>query len=88
MSQNEIEIKLIAAIVHIQQLSGREYLTLDGNSNVFDACPGFDSLNAVEVTTMISNQFNLNLEFNNAFVDGNKVLTISESAKRIQSLLK
>lgn len=83
MNQAEIEQMLIKVVCGIQEQSGRAHIPVSGGTRPILDMEGFDSLNGVEATVDVIVQLELELEFNNVFVDAGQALTIEEAAKRI-----
>lgn len=83
MKQAEIEQMLIKVVCDIQEQSGREVVDVCGETCPILDLEDFDSLNGVEATVDVFDQLELELDFNNVFVEGNQALTITQAAKRI-----
>jgi len=83
MTQSEIELMIIKAVCDIQEQSGREASDVTSETCPIEDLDDFDSLNGVEATVEIFDELQLELDFNNVFIDGDQVLTIAEAAKRI-----
>ncbi|CAG1020726.1 hypothetical protein MTYM_00477 [Methylococcales bacterium] len=83
MNQSKLEQMLIDVVCQLQQISGRDYADVGIQTKPVEDVPGFDSLNAVEATVEIICSLNVDLEFNNVFVKGEKILTIREAATRL-----
>lgn len=83
MTQSELEKMIIDVVCKIQQLSGREMITVTSDTRPVTELPGFDSLNGVEATIDVMDRLELDLVFNNVLVDDSKALTVSEAAKRL-----
>lgn len=88
MNQSELEQILIDVVCQLQQTSGREATGVGIQSKPAVDVPGFDSLNAVEATVEVICRLNVDLEFNNVFVEGEKILTIQEAATRLLNHLQ
>ena len=83
MTQSEIELLLIKTVCDIQEQSGREKVAVSSDTCPIEDLEDFDSLNGVEATVEIFDELQLELDFNNVFVNGDEALTIAEAAKRI-----
>jgi len=88
MNQTEIERMLIAVVCELQQLSGREIVTVSSKTRPVLDMPGFDSLNGVEATVGALDRLNLDLDFNNVFVENDKALTIQQAAARLHACIQ
>ena len=87
MNKKEMEQLLIDAVRKIQEASGREVVAMGPAMRPVLDMPGFDSLNGVEATVEVLSRLNLQLEFNNAFVEDARALTIGEAAERLMGCL-
>jgi len=83
MNQEEIEALLIKVVNAIQKQSGRADAVVSEETRPVVDIEGFDSLNGVEATVDVIDQLELELEFNNVFVEDGEALTIHQAAKRI-----
>lgn len=88
MTQLEIEKMLIAVVTEIQRISGRDIVPMSGKTKPVLDVPGFDSLNGVEATVDALDRLNLDLGFNNVFVESDKALTIQQAAERLYDRIK
>jgi len=88
MTQIEIEDLLIKTVVVVQRQSGREEKPVTRDTQPFDDLQDFDSLNGVEVTVDVMEQLEIDLTFNNVFVDDERPLTIKQAAERLMEQLK
>jgi len=89
MDRRDMERKILTTIQRIQELSGatKENITSD-------TCPirdlsGFDSLRAIETSSLLESEFGCDLS-DNVFIseDGKRGLRISEIVDRIERKLK
>lgn len=87
MNKGEIELILMDAVKKIQEASGREVVAMKTSMRPVLDMPGFDSLNGVEATVEALSRLNLQLQFNNAFVEDARALTIGEAADRLMGCL-
>jgi acyl carrier protein len=85
MNQTELEEILIEVVCRLQELSGREKVSVTSDTKPVLDMPGFDSLNGVEATVEVLDRLKLDLGFNDVFIaeDKNKALTIREAAARL-----
>lgn len=83
MNQSEIEQMLIDIVCQLQETSGRVEIAVNLDTRPILDMPGFDSLNGVEATIEALDRLNLNLDFDNVFVDAEKTLTIQQAAARL-----
>ena len=73
----------------VQSLSGREWNGLGDDANPIGSLDGFDSLSAVEATTMMEARLGCTLEIESVFVseDGKRALTLKEISERLSKVL-
>ena len=82
----QIQELVVAHVCEIQRLSGRPVPTLiDGNLKPIGGCPGFESLNAVEVAVQIGVVLGCDIK-GNPFAEGYRALTVEAIAKRLCKL--
>jgi acyl carrier protein len=88
MTPAEAQELLIRVVQTIQRLSGREEVDVTADTRPVTQMPGFDSLNGVEATMDISEELEIEFEFNDIFVDERKSLSIKEAADRLLAALQ
>ncbi len=91
MDKQEIVSKVIETVADVQTVGGRPSAGIDASTCPIGGVEGFDSLNGVEATVMLSGAFGVDLPDDyNPFVsnDGRRALTISEIADSLSAYLK
>lgn len=83
MSNRDIVRRLVALLNTLQELSGSRAVDIDGNTVPIGGLPGFDSLNGVEATVMVCEEFKFSFPKANIFVNeaGTRPLTVTQVAK-------
>lgn len=81
MDKNEVMDKVADAINQIQETSGRTVAEISPNTRPFTDVAGFDSLNGIEATVILSDSLGVNLP-DSVFTpkEGNQNLSVSEIA--------
>jgi acyl carrier protein len=89
MKPNEISAVLIAVIKESQVLSGRSWHPLRDDSKPIGALEGFDSLCALEATTILEEKLGCSFGDESIFVssDGVRALTVTEITTRIATVV-
>jgi hypothetical protein len=85
MNRSEVVKLVIETVIKIQELSGREVPPdVNENTEPIGGLRGFDSLNGIELTVMISGQIARRGEKNLCVSeDGRKALNIGQIAERL-----
>jgi acyl carrier protein len=89
MKPTEISTVLIAVIKESQVLSGRSWHLLRDDSKPIGALEGFDSLCALEATTILEEKLGCSFGDESIFVssDGTRALTMNEIINRIAAVV-
>jgi acyl carrier protein len=89
MTGDEVVRRIIKVLHQVQEWSGKPRVTIGADTKPIGGLPGFDSLNGVEVTTMICDEFKFDFPRPNIFVNdaGNRARTVSQVAKCVRSVL-
>ena len=90
MSKDEITKKVIQAITKVQEMSGRATEGINSSMKPIGGAKGFDSLNAVEATVILSELLRYEFSADNFFVseDGKRALSISEISNNVFKTIK
>ena len=88
MTKSELEALLIELVCLLQEMSGREKVSVDANTKPVLDVPGFDSLNGIEITVEVMDRFKLELDFNNVLIDDDRALTIAQATERLAICLQ
>jgi acyl carrier protein len=83
-------VQRIARILDdVQKLSGHPRAEISGSTRPIGDLPEFDSLNGVEVTVMLCQEFGFEFPLTNIFVsdDGAKARSVSQVARCVKSLI-
>jgi acyl carrier protein len=91
MDTNEEKIKdiLVNVLNEIQSNSGRTLLEINDDTHPLGDLMGFDSINAVEATTLLSEQLGCDIVPDVAlFIKGNRPFTIKEIVINLIDLIK
>ena len=77
--------KVVEAIRQIQEDSGRPVGVIDSSTKPVGGAPGFDSLNGIEATVILSESLDYDIPDDNLFVseDGRWALTIGTVADKL-----
>ena len=80
MDKNKVMEKVIQAIVHVQEVSGRAAGGIGSGTKPIGDAEGFDSLSGVEATVILSESLGREVSDDNLFVskDGHQALSISQ----------
>ena len=90
MDKQEIITEVVQTVAQVQESSGRPSTGIDASMRPVHDVEGFDSLNGVEATVMLSESLGVNLPDGfNPFVseDGKRALSVSEIADSLSSYL-
>jgi len=88
MSRKEIVGLIIEKVVEIQELSGRPTSDMTGRTRPLLDVPGFDSLNGLELTIMLTAVLRIDSRSTLCTSeDGRRLLRISEMADKVQVLM-
>lgn len=83
-----IKEALINAVTEIQESSGRPMPVISGATRPLSDLAGFDSLNAVEVSFLLSEHFQCEIDSNLLLSTGvGKHLTIDEATEQLTQIL-
>ena len=90
MEKDEITKEVIKAITEIQKTSGRIAEGINSATKPIGGAKGFDSLNAVEATVILSKSLRYEFSANNLFVsdDGKRALSIAEISSNLFKIIK
>lgn len=88
MDRAEIRDLLVKAISDIQQQSGRSVDTLDDDVLPFTDLEGFDSLNGEEVTVLLLECLDFEVDLDPFESDDGEELTIGQIADRLATVAK
>ena len=91
MDKQEIVAKVIQAVAQVQQMSGRPSADIGTSTRPVGGVEGFDSLNGVEATVMLSESLRVELpEDCNPFIstDGKRALTVGEIADTLSTYIE
>ena len=90
MDKNEITKKVIQAVTEVQEMSDRTTEGINSDTKPIGGAKGFDSLNAVEATVILSQSLRYEFSDDNLFVseDGKRVLSIAEISNKISRIIK
>jgi len=90
MSVEELVVMLLEILREVQEMSGRPAEELAEGDTPIGGLAGFDSLNGIEVTTMLAARLKCEISGEvNLFIsaDGCRALTVREVAQRVKKLL-
>lgn len=89
MTKSEIASQIIQILGNVQSSSGKPAVPITGSTKPIGGLEGFDSLNGVEVTAIVSHEFGIEISETNLLVnsEGDRALSVSEVADRVSSLL-
>lgn len=89
MSEANIRKAVLEVITEIQRLSGRQVPDqIDDSVCPIGAINGFDSINAVEATVMLSEKLECEIDFNPFISDGGtKALKLKQVVARLNKLV-
>ena len=91
MDKIEIISKVVDTVIQVQEVSGRAGVEVSGSTRPVGGIEGFDSLNGLEATIMLSASLGIDIpEACNPFVskDGSRATTVSEIADDLSSYAK
>lgn len=85
MDKESVMQQVVQAVVQVQEASGRATGGIGATTRPIGGAPGFDSLNGVEITVVLSRSLGHELPDDNLFVsqDGKRALSISEVADNL-----
>lgn len=80
MNKEKVMEKVIQAVVHVQEVSGRATGVVGSGTKPIGGAEGFDSLNGIEATLILSESLDYKLPDDNIFVSegGDRALSIAE----------
>ena len=80
MNNKEVMEKVVQAVVKVQEVSGRATGVIGSGTKPIGGAEGFDSLNGIEATLILSESLDYELPDDNIFVseDGDRALSIAE----------
>lgn len=90
MERNQVFRKVVEAIRIVQETSGRDLDGIIADTNVYAGIDGFDSLNGIEATVILSESLGNTELPDDLFLpeDGHRDITVGEIANRICDLVK
>ena len=91
MNKKEIRAAVIGVVREIQEMSGRELTSVTPETRPVGDLPGFDSLNGIEGTIMLSERLGLTIPLKeNVFVnqEGDRALTVDEMCERVAAIAR
>ena len=86
MYKKEIRAAVIGVVREIQEMSGRELTSVTPETRPVGDLPGFDSLNGIEGTIMLSERLGISIPLDvNVFLNeqGDRVLAVEEICERV-----
>ena len=89
MDRDTIVEKVIQAIKRVQEDSGRPAGVIDSGTKPIGDATGFDSLNGIEATVILSESLDYDIPDDNLFAseDGRRALTIGKVADRLCAMV-
>ena len=88
MNKKEIYDLVVETLEFIQELSGREKVNINKDTVPIGQLPGFDSVNGVELSMMISEHIPMEKNVRLCVSDdGKKALSVRQIAERLEKLL-
>lgn len=91
MEKLELVAKVVQAVAHVQEVSGRSSVGIGATTRPVGGVEGFDSLSGVEATVMLSESLGVDLPDDyNPFIsrNGKRALTIDEIADNLSTYIK
>lgn len=89
MASETVKAALIATITEIQANSGRAQIEITDDTRPLKDMQGFDSVNAVEATMVLSEYLNCEIMPDIAiFAQGGQALTVSEIVKNLSKIVE
>ena len=90
MEKQEIISQVVQTVVRVQQVSGRPSADIGASTRPVGGVEGFDSLNGVEATVMLSEALEFELPHDyNPFIsaDGKRALSVGEIADTLSTYI-
>ena len=91
MDKRKITAAVVQTVAHVQEMSGRPSVGIDVSTRPVGGVEGFDSLNGVEATVMLSESLGIDIpEDHNPFVssNGKRALSVSEIVDKLYAYAK
>ena len=89
MNKEKVMEKVIQAVVHVQEVSGRATGVVGSGTRPIGGAEGFDSLSGIEATIILSESLGHELADDNLFVseDGHRALSIAEVTDKVSKAI-